>query len=58
MFPQRYIIIAVILAIAFLLFNMSKKYKIVRRDPAPIIKKKKVTHREAESEVEAEKDVE
>jgi hypothetical protein len=56
MFPQRYIIIAVILAIAFFIFNMTKKYKIVRRDPVPIVKKKKVTHQEPE--VEAEKDVE
>lgn len=56
MLPVRYIIIAVVLAIIYILFNMSKKYKLVKRDPVPILKKKKKPEPEESDTVE--KDVE
>lgn len=54
---MRYIIIAVILAILYFVFNMSKKYKLVKRDPTPILKKKKKPEPEGIDE-NTEKDVE
>lgn len=60
MLSMRYIIIAVVLAILYFVFNMSKKYKLVKRDPTPILKKKKKAEAGVsdESLTPQEKDVE
>jgi hypothetical protein len=42
MFPQKYIIIAVVLIALLAIFNLHKKYKLVPRNPSILKKKAKV----------------